>query len=294
MARRSEHPDKELFEYLNGTLDEAAARIVEDHLKGCANCTAAANTVRELKSASHAITQSAASPSEISDSQISNFRSQTTPAHPDVGELASLFYGGLARARSSSVRAHVASCPSCAAELAQYARADRVAAEYKASPATAVEIPARAWEMINEWEESSFAKPKQAGASASGDMLLRLSEVLLSERDRLREQAEGALAGDQSELAARAVLVPVIVVDRTGEFRGVELFEREGGPGAGALRHAQGSERFNNRPFHALLDFGKKKCVTVSDLIQRDTIRLVDVPKESKKLRRVDYFIVED
>ncbi|HLG17958.1 MAG TPA: zf-HC2 domain-containing protein [Blastocatellia bacterium] len=278
MTSRSEHPDKELFEYLNGALDTPTATAVEAHVENCSDCSALAAIVRGLKSGARKGDQSASS------------APGRQPAHPDVGELASLFYGGPARARSSAVRAHVAVCTSCADELAQYARAERLAEAYQPSQAAVVGIPDNAWEMINEWEDSAFARPRDVGETASRRRLVKLSDLLMRGRDRLRNRAQETLAGSETEPASRAGLVPVIIVDRSGEFRGVEMFERE----AGALRHAEGSERFNNKPFHAVLDFGEKKCVAVSDLIQRDTMRLQDFGRGSEELRRADYFIVED
>ncbi len=50
MAKRSAHPDKQLFDYLNGALDARDGQVIEQHLADCAGCASVADLVRSLKS----------------------------------------------------------------------------------------------------------------------------------------------------------------------------------------------------------------------------------------------------
>ena len=268
MARRSAHPDTELFDYLNGALSASRSQVIEQHLAECAGCASVADLVRALKG----------------EVQSSNIKSEITGEHPDVSALASFFYANRASARNSQVAAHVALCQSCASEIAEYARAESAASRYNTAEAVRGEMPARAWEMIREWEESSFARPKDASEAIGQELLAKLSSLLSEQREQLAE-AESENAG----------MVPVIVVDREGEMRSVEMFKKIGGArGQKILEHAEKSERFDNKPVHVLLDFGEESRVVVSEPIRRDTVRLKQPARQEPGLRHADYFIIED
>ncbi len=270
MAKRSAHPDKQLFDYLNGALDTSQSQMIEQHLADCAGCASVADLVRALKS----------------EVQSSNIKSEIAQEHPDVSAIASFFYGNRSRVRNSQVRnsqvaAHIALCPSCAAEMAEYARAESAASRYNTVRG---EMPERAWEMIREWEESSFAKPKSAGEAIGQELLAKLSNLLSEQREQL-DEAESENAG----------MVPVIVVDREGEMRSVEMFKKiRSARGQKILEHAEKSERFDNKPVHVLLDFGEENRIVVSERIRRDTVRLKQPARQESELRRADYFIIED
>ena len=269
MAKRSAHPDKQLFDYLNGALDTGDRQMIERHLADCAGCASVADLVRALKS-------KAGEPS-----QSSNIKSEIAREHPDVSALASFFYADRSRSRNSQVAAHIALCESCAAEIAEYARAEGAASRYNIVRG---EMPARAWDMIREWEESSFAKPKPASETIGQELLAKLSNLLSEQREQLAE-AESENAG----------MVPVIVVDREGEMRSVEMFKQiRGTRGQRILEHAEKSERFDNKPVHALLDFGEEGRIVVSERIHRDTVRLKQPARQESELRHADYFIIED
>ncbi|PYT08361.1 MAG: hypothetical protein DMF60_04895 [Acidobacteria bacterium] len=49
MVKKSAHPDIELFDYLNGAAEAGAARVIEEHLSLCEDCTSLAALVRKLK-----------------------------------------------------------------------------------------------------------------------------------------------------------------------------------------------------------------------------------------------------
>ena len=261
-----------MFDYLADGLGEVEKRAVDEHLSSCTDCRSVVELARELKVSVE-------------------FEAHET--HPDVSELASFFYNKPSRRTRSLTASHVATCRTCAAELAEYASAERAAAAYNPSQAAPAEVPAAAWASIQEWEETSFAKPKAVSYGLSRDMLSRLTR-LVAERDELLKSAKPNLTHPESG-AERAGLVPVIVVDRTGRLRGVEMFEKATDDrGAYVLRYTGNAERYDNRPFHALLDFGDRKQVVVSDLILRDEIRLPRVERADADLQCADYFIIED
>lgn len=281
MIKKAAHPGFQLFEYLNGALDERAAQVIEAHLSVCDDCASVARLVRALR-------ESALEPNREG-------QSQTSGEHPDLSELASFFYAKSRSAGSSNMAAHVALCSSCGEAIAQYARGEHAAAEYNPASVAAVQVPAKAWEMIRDWEDSSFAKVKPASEAISQDLLTRLARIL---NERSQESPEMGQAVSRSQNVHRtedAERVPVLVVSRSGQVRSVEFFERVVDPtGARVLRHSEGSLRFDNRLVHALLDFGEKEPLVISELIESDTLRLEPAPREEEKLRRVDYFIIEE
>lgn len=269
MAKKSAHPDIQLFDFLNGALDEKTAMLIEAHLSECDDCASVAGLVRTLK-------QSASEPNHEGDSQ-------TSGEHPDISELASFFY---TQSDSSQVATHVAICSSCAEAIAQYARAARASAEYEPAKAVGGEVPTKAWDMINDWEDSSFGKLKPASEVLGQELLDRLAR-LLNERD-VREMDRDASQAQNTER------IPVLIVSRSGEVRSVEFFEKDvDQTGASVLRHAEGSARFDNKPVHALFDFGEKDPLVVSNLIHRDTVRLEQARPE-EETRRANYIIIED
>ncbi|HXG91974.1 MAG TPA: zf-HC2 domain-containing protein [Blastocatellia bacterium] len=292
MAKKSAHPDKELFDYLSGALDEQAGSMVEQHLSACADCASVIDVIRALKQRAGTLLKDRAScsdESEVERSQVSNLSFEIFESHPDVSELAALFYAGSSRAMNPTVAAHVAMCRSCAAEIAEYARAERLASLGKPAEAVAGEVPRAAWEMIHEWEDSSFARPKPAAEMFGPELLEKLSR-LFGEHDRLQRATRSA-----SGRLYEGEIVPVIIVDRKGELRGVEMFEKLNAPrGVSLLRHAQKSEQFHNRPVHALLDFGEQERIIVSDFIRKDTVRFEQPAQTKSKLLRADYFIIEE
>jgi len=262
MAKKSEHPDSKLFDYLNGKTEEAETRLIDEHLSACDECAPAAAVVRAMKNE--------ASESEAPSSQ-----------HPDVSELAAFFYS-TQEGVSSQVAGHVASCSSCADAIAQYSAGERAASEYQVANATRAEIPAKAWEMISEWEQSSFAKLKPARDVINRKLLERLPRIL---------RAEGSHAVSGTGDAQR---VPVLVISGSGDVNSVEYFEESiDSSGARILRHAEGSARFDQRVVHAFLDVGGKEPVVISELIQSDTLRFEQAGR-FEELRRADFFIIEE
>jgi len=271
------HPDRQLFDFLGGKLDGQASAPVQDHLAQCEDCAAFVRLIGALKAeAGEMSVKEAPSP------------------HLDVSALASLFYAAGPQPEHPEAAAHLATCRECAGELAEYARAEQLAASYTQFGEVSGEAVALAWQKIHDWEESSFAQLKPAAEGITEEMLAKLSELVSVKKDHLRDLAHEAEA-DAVSTAQKPELVPVIVVDKEGDLRGVELFEKTADPrGASILRHSEGSERFDSKPVHALLDFGEKNVVVVSDQMRQDTIRLQRVTRRDTDLQRADYFIIDD
>jgi len=278
MVNKAAHAEFRLFEYLNGTIDEKAAHEIEAHLSVCDDCALVVRLVRELRTA--AAGRTFASPDQVSDRS-----SQTRSEHPDLSELASFFYAKARRTRSPGVAAHVALCNYCGDAIAQYARAERAALAYNPSSVAAGAVPANAWEMIRDWEDSSFAKVKPVTEVLGHELLSRLARIL-NEQQELRH--------DRDTSPRRTERVPVLIVSRSGEVRSVEFFDRElDSTGTSILRHSEGSARFDKMPLLTVFGFGEKDSFVVSNPIRRDTIRLERVRPESESLR-ADYIIIED
>lgn len=282
MVKNQTHPDIELFDYLNGTVETGAAELIEGHLSECADCASLAALVRKLK-------ELPSEPIFESKSQSSDRVSHVSGEHPDISELASFFYAASPKADSSRVAVHLALCNVCTEAIAQYARAERAAAQYEPAKTLTGAVPAKAWEMIRDWEESSFAQLKPAGEVLGEELLKRLFSVF---DDRPREVSEGDHQVSSSQDAGR---IPVYVVSRSGQVRGVEFFERVvDATGVKVLKHAEGSQRFDNRLVHALLDYGEKEPVLISEVITFDTLRLEHAAREEEKPRRIGYFMIEE
>ena len=274
MGKKSAHPEFKLFEYLNGKLDQKAAQVIDAHLSGCDDCASVARLIRELKEAAR------------EENLLSSVKSQTYGDHPDLSELASFFYAGARSRKSGNVAAHVALCGFCGEAIAQYARAENVAAVYNPVAVAAGSVPAAAWDMIRDWEDSSFAKAKPASEVLGPELLTRLAR-------NLDEQQLRKLARDTST-AKDVERVPVLIVSSSGDIRSVEFFEKEfDSTGASVLKHSEGSARFDNKALLALFGFGETDSFVVLTPIRRDTIRLERARPEEESLR-ADYIIIED
>src|SRR5262245_51647680 len=238
---KSMHPETELFEYLNHSLGEEQSSAIETHLSTCEECASVASLVRALKT----------------EGSLTNSQSQIRD-HPGINELASFFYAKEESSNISQVANHVAICTSCAEAIAQYTSGERASEMYVPSKATIGEVPASAWEMIDDWENSSFGKLKPANEVLGQELLDRLAELLNERSNR-----EAQIGSSETKTVDR---VPVLVVDSSGEARGVEFFDHEiDKTGASVLRHSEGSARFDKKPLHTLF-FDEKEPVVVSQV----------------------------
>lgn len=248
-----------MFEFLGGRLDSSAAEAVQEHLTHCVECTLLVESLRRMKS-------------------LVSMQSSIAVSHPPVGDLASFFYES--RAQSASVAAHVAQCPDCAEELSNYARAEAaVLRSNKAAAPSAAQVPANAWEMIKDWEDSVFAKPKEDVAAS--DLLEKLSAL----RDSLVERP-----GDWKTEAEGPGQIEVAVIDRSGKVQAIELFDEI----SGGFKHADESRRYDEKLVHALFEFGQGQSYVVSDRVRGDRIELTqEMPSRTRPLS-ASYFIVDD
>ncbi len=193
---------------------------------------------------------------------------------PTTGELAAFFYG---KSADASIARKVALNRDARDEIALYARAEKIAAEDQPQQEKAP-IPAAAWEMIHRWEENEFAKPKPQTAAVSQESLKQLAK-LITEREALKSET----------LTVSQQQVMVVVVNKEGEIRGFERFEKsETKRGDITLKHAEHSARFDNRELHAVSNQDGNQYAVESFKIERDRVRV------GKLLNRADYFIIED
>jgi hypothetical protein len=257
-----QHPDEKLLDYIGGHLDREDRLSVEAHLSSCSDCAETVKVVRHLRES----------------------KPQPSTAHPDVSQLAEFFYNPAQR--HSAIAAHLALCRSCADAISEYARAECAAVEYNPSSRPKGAVPDLAWQMIREWEESVYASPRTENRE-SEMMLARLAGMLSRSKEEIEQLSSHQESGQD--------LVSVIIVDKLARLRGVALFEKTTTiEGESLLRPVEESGRFENKPFHVLLDFGEDQIVMVSDIVRHDTIRLQRITRANTSLKRVDFFIVED
>jgi hypothetical protein len=203
--------------------------------------------------------------------------------HPDSGELASFYYG---KAVNLKVAAHLAVCHTCAEEMALYAKAEQAAAHYKPGKKQVGEVPAVAWQLIRDWEESGFARPKAESETLSSELLMKFARVL-SERQLLKEERRSVTTADRRQ-------VTVFILNRSGEFRGSETFEKvESKSGEVTLKCPDPSARFDKKQLYALLPQGKQYAVETY-AIERNRVRVGKSGESEVTRERLSYFIIED
>jgi hypothetical protein len=284
MLNRATHPDRALFDYLRGKPDQSSPDAfspdsfsnvsVAQHVASCSECAVIAGIV----SAARGIAASGVVRSDFD-------------VHPASGELARFFYERGA-VGSYATAVHVAECSECVSAIAEYARAENAAKQYRDERYIVGAVPEAAWIMIREWEDSSFAIPRTAGQTLSHETLSKLVGLLQDRRSQIDHLMRAAMMRSP-EAERRPELVPVIIVDPQGEFRGVEMFHRLAGPGLHSLVHAQESNQFDNKPMHALLDFGPGDQVVVSKTVEACAARIRH-DRATAEPRRADYFIVDE
>lgn len=190
---------------------------------------------------------------------------------PTISELAAFFYG---KTDDASIARKVALNSDAREEIALYARAEQTATQLQPRK-EATQIPAQAWEMIHRWEENEFAKPKPQTNVISQDSVRRLAKIL-AEHEEVKIQT----------ISHRHITV--VVMNREGEIRGFEKFEKSETANGITLKHTEQSTRFADRELHAVSNQGGKEYEIASFKIERDRVRL------GKLAHRADYFIIED
>lgn len=267
--------DNELFDSLSGRLDPVRAGQFDAHLSECDECSLVASLIRQVKSESRNI---AAARAVVSESKLEQ---EDQSHHPSVGELADLFYETRPLANQQEVAAHVAICAECSDLLSQHATAAAVALVYE--PGEKAEAPEAAWELIREWEESSFAEPRAVEYRHTSEMAEHMLQLFEEKRAEIRQAISGQAGG--------ADLMPVVIVDKAGTYRRVELF-RDASQTADALRlqHTEGSTRFHGGLLHAVLVSTAGGYSLSSARIQNDSVEIAEQGAATSR----QFFIVED
>jgi hypothetical protein len=204
--------------------------------------------------------------------------------HPDTSELAAFFYG---KANKPAVAAHIGICRACAEEVALYAKAEQAASEYKPNKKSDGKIPAAAWQLIRDWEESSFAKPKPQSETVNTELLVKFARIL-AEGKALKKEHKSVTPIDKHQ-------VLVFVLNHSGEFRGTEIFEKvESKSGEVTLKCSEKSGRFDSKQLYALLHHGGKRYAIESYSIERNRVRVGKSGEPEIERQRLNYFIIED
>jgi hypothetical protein len=205
-------------------------------------------------------------------------------AHPDTDELAAFFYG---KSHKPTTAAHLAACQNCAEEITLYRQSEQAATDFKPNQKTAGKIPAKAWQMIRDWQDNSFARPKPHSETVSAEMLTKFSRLIASRKEFKPERKAVSKAAPNQ--------VPVIVLNREGDFRGIEMFEKsESKSGEVTLKHLDQSGRFDKKELHALLSQDSKKYDVESFTIERNKVRVGKMVTRESVRFRAKYFIIED
>ena len=220
-------------------------------------------------------------------------------AHLDAADLASFFYGELPREAAAAAAGHVAMCADCARAISLYsdsaAAAEADAAAEAAAPGNwpAPVMPDETWRLIKEWEENCLANPRPESEAPNREMLERFIEILREHKEEIDRVASGRDLPFEIGTGAHQI-VPVVVLDSTGGFRGVEPFQRVSKPrGLEALQSHALPNRFNNLSIHALLGSERKYPMVVSGRINRGCAELDYSSLQTGSMRPFGYFIVE-
>ena len=267
--------DNELFDSMSGRLDAKQSAEVEAHLAGCEECRLVASIVGQVR---HESTDSGNAKGAPAADQTRDSHS----SHLDIGELADFFYGSASGAANERATAHVAMCSECAELLSQHATGAAIALQYNPGEHEAA-IPDAGWRLINEWEESSFGGVRPAEDRHDAGMVERMLRLFNEKRDEIREAVSSYTAGRD--------VVPVVVVDRQGSYRRVELFEQTASAGAVRLTHTERSSRFRSMPLHTIVRTDTGDHALVSTPIQHDSI---EVGRDEHPGVSYDRFIIED
>lgn len=265
------YSENELFEFLSGRLEAAQAGPFESHLSGCEECAPAAALVRSMRLA----TIDSFSNENAADSEA------VVMKHPDIGKLAEFFYETASPEVTQELAAHIALCSDCSTFIAQYATASALALEYVPAEHE-MAMPQSAWRLINEWEEGSVSDVRPLEVQHTAETIDRILMLL-------KEKAAEIAAAVARESSGRN-LVPVLVVDRLGSYRRIELFERAAQHGGDRLRHAEGSTYFHMGSLHTIVASPQGYSILTRSIGQ-DSVRPFEIPISASP---VAHFIVEE
>jgi hypothetical protein len=148
--------------------------------------------------------------------------------------------------------------------------------------------------LIKEWEENCLAEPRPESETPSREMLEKFIEILRDHQEEIDRIASGQDLFRAGGTGAHQI-VPVVVLDSTGGFRGVEPFRRISRPrGLEALQSQSPPHRFNNLPIHVLFGAERKYPMVVSGRINRGIAELDYGSVKTTPMQPVGYFIVEN
>src|SRR5262245_27783833 len=236
------------------------------------------------------LAQGFASANPISDS-----KRHDSPAHLDAAELASFFYGEMPREAASAAAGHIAMCSACATAISLYSDSDAAAQAREHNSLELPEMSDESWKLIKEWEENCLAELRPESETLSREMLEKFLEILRDHREEIDRIAAGPAFSNSMGTAA-AEIVPVVVLDSAGGFRGVEAFHRLSRPrGLEALQYKAHPNRFHNLPIHALLGTERRYPMVISGRIDRGTAELDYGSVQASLMHApLGYFIVEN
>jgi hypothetical protein len=354
MPRKNRHPEREILEFVNGSLAAPARQEVEAHLLVCNKCAAAAAVVGALKSqvSSRARSnpnlgadqsldmgpvgngllisgvtaargggseQSSPGPSArkdlefrdllLQDSSVSRpmLGAASGSAHPppqhgagdlsshlDTGELASFFYGELSREAAAAAARHVAVCSDCSDAISIFSDSEAAAQVTGESTQGSGAMSEESWKLIKDWEENCLAEPRPECETVSREMLERFVEILREHREEI-DRVAGGPSVNQALNPGIPQIVPVVVLDPAGGFRGVEAFHRlPRRRGLEALQCQAPPDRFNDLPIHALLGSDRQYPMVVSGRINGGMAELDYSSIQLGLIQPLGYFIVEN
>jgi len=351
MSSKDRHPEREILEFINGTLSGLSREAVEVHLAQCSKCAAVAAVVSALKKQARTpsgpegefgnkgpsqsspvaygsllpspggpggVSTHGPSPAGSKDLEFNDLLQEAdvsrpalnrgmgdarptlesiardSSAHLHAADLASFFYGELPKEAAAAAACHVAICADCASAISLYADSDATANAGDQSTSPGSKMSEENWRLINEWEENCLANPRPENEAPNREMLERFIEILREHKEEIERVASGRNHPLEIGTGAHQI-VPVVVLDSSGGFRGVEPFQRISRPrGLEALQSQAPPNRFNNLPIHALLGAERKYPMVVSGRISRGCAELDYGSVKTGLVQPVGYFIVEN
>jgi hypothetical protein len=219
---------------------------------------------------------------------------QDPSAHLGTAELASFFYGELSKEAASCAAGHVAMCSACSNAISLYRDSDAAAQGSCHSSLADQDMTEESWRLIKGWEENCLADLRPESEALSREMLEKFIAILRDHRDEIDRVAAGPTFGHPLETGVPQI-VPVVVLDSAGGFRGVEPFHRLSRPwGLEALQCQAPPNRFHNLPIHALLGAERQYPMVISGRINRGMAELDYSSVQAGLMQPLGYFIVEN
>jgi len=217
-----------------------------------------------------------------------------SPGHLDAAELAAFFYGEMIGEAAAAAAGHLAMCSDCATAISLYCDSHDAAQAGDHSTSAPLKMSDESWKLIKQWEENCLAEPRAESETPSREMLERFLQILRDHREEIDRIATSS-PFNHAVGTAMPQIVPVVVLDSAGSFRGVEPFHRVSRPrGLEALQYIAQPYRFHNLPIHALIGTERQYPMVISARINRDIAELDYGSAQTGLVRPLGYFIVEN